>query len=349
MKPFLFACAAAGSTLLATAGHAQSADVTLRVVGQPVQNILYTQGETPFFAETLPALSDGRIAAELISAEQLGLSGGEVTRMLSNGAIEFGSGGLNQAVGDAPRFEGCDLPGLTGTLEEARAVCDAYRPVLEKTLEEDFGIKLLALAANPPQAIWCSDPVSGLDDIRGRKIRIFGQALTDFVNGIGATAVAIPYADVVPALQNGVIDCAITGTLTGNTSKWFEVAGYLYPMSLGWAVQYWGVNLDRWNALSEDQQELIEAAYADLEPVLWDLAARATAEGIACNSGEGPCELGIEADMTVVEISEADAETRTAVIRDSILPAFAGRCGADCVADWNDTVGKATGFELAAE
>lgn len=31
----------------------------------------------------------------------------------------------------------------------------------------------------------------------------------------------------MPALKKGVIDCAITGTMTGNTSRWFEVASHL--------------------------------------------------------------------------------------------------------------------------
>lgn len=323
------------------------ADITVKVVGQPVQNVLFTQGETPFFAD-LPNLTGGEITAELVSAEQLGISGGEVIRMLSSGAIEFGSGGLNQAVSDAPAFEGCDLPGLTATIDEARAACEAYRPVLEKTFQEKFGIKLLALGANPPQAIWCRDPLTSLADLQGRKVRIFGQALTDFVTGAGATAVNIPYADTVPALKNGVIDCAITGTLTGNTSKWFEVTSHLYPMSLGWAVQYWGVNEERWEALTPDQQQKLTAAYAELEPKLWDLARMATEQGIACNSGEDDCTLGVKGDMTVVQISEADAEARAEILREAVLPAFAKRCGDDCTAAWAETVGKTAGFKLSA-
>ncbi|ODN69082.1 TRAP transporter substrate-binding protein [Methylobrevis pamukkalensis] len=334
---------------LAVPAAADEPAVTLKVVGQPIQNILHTKGEVPFFGEILPELSGNTVKVDLVSADQLGVSGPEVIRMLSSGAISFASGGLTQAVRDEPKFEGCDLPGLTGSLDEARAACAAYRPVLDATLRDKFGIKLLALGANPPQAIWCSDPVSGLADLKGRKIRVYNQALTDFVAGAGATAVNIPYGDTVPALQNGVIDCAITGTLTGNTSKWFEVTSHLYPMSLGWAIQYWGANLEAWNALTPEQQAVVEEGYGKLEETLWALAAEATAEGINCNRGDGTCDLGVKGAMTIVEPSAADLKQRAQIMESSVLPAFASRCGSDCAAEWNDTVGKAVGFTLKAD
>ena len=120
----------------------------------PSRTSLHTQGEIPFFKNTIVEMSQGKIKAELVSQEQVGISGGEVMRLLSKGSIDFGSGGLTQAVSDSPKFEGCDLPGLTDTLDEARAACEAYRPVISSTLEKSFGVKLLALAYNPPQAIW---------------------------------------------------------------------------------------------------------------------------------------------------------------------------------------------------
>jgi hypothetical protein len=32
----------------------------------------------------------------------------------------------------------------------------------------------------------------------------------------------MPFAEVVPALQRGVVDCAVTGTLSGNTAGWLD-------------------------------------------------------------------------------------------------------------------------------
>lgn len=341
--------ATAATCAMATAASAQAPQITLKVVGQPIQNVLHKEGELPFFNQTLPQLSQGRIKADIVSADQLGISGPEVLRLLSKGVIAFGSGGLTQAVGDSAKFEGCDLPGLTETLDQARVACQAYRPVLAATLLEKFGVKLLALAANPPQAIWCAKPINSLADLKGKKVRVFNQALSDFVAGAGGTALNIPYGDVVPALNNGVIDCAISGTLTGNTSKWFEVTTHLYPMSLGWAIQYWGVNIKKWNALPKDVQATLEGAYRQLEERLWQITAKSTAEGIACNSGKGTCSLGIKANMTVVEVGPAEREKRLGIVRTAVLPAWTKRCGTECTAEWNKVMGPSLHLTLATK
>jgi TRAP-type C4-dicarboxylate transport system substrate-binding protein len=330
---------------LATPALAESPEITLQVVGQPIQNVLHTDGELPFFKETLPEKTGGRVAAEIISADQLAISGPEVIRMLSRGAIEFASGGLTQAAADSAKFEGCDLPGLTATLEDARAACATYRPVLEKELREKFGIKLLALGANPPQAIWCVKPITTLTDLEGRKVRVYNQALSDFVTGAGGTPVNIPYGDTVPALKTGVIDCAISGTLTGNTSKWFEVSKHIYPMSLGWAIQYWGANLNKWEQLPEDMRGDLEQAYAEFENGLWNIAARATAQGLDCNLGKDSCELGVKGDATVVPITDEDEALRTKILEERVLPAWAKRCGADCAAEWNAQLSDQVGLK----
>ncbi|WP_313138011.1 TRAP transporter substrate-binding protein [Paracoccus jeotgali] len=324
---------------------ADAAEVTLQVVGQPIQNVLHTKGELPFFNETLPEKTGGKVDAKIISADQLAISGPEVIRMLSRGAIEFGSGGLTQAAADSPKFEGCDLPGLTTSLEDARAACAAYRPVLEKELREKFGIKLLALGANPPQAIWCVKPITSLAELEGRKVRVYNQTLSDFVAGAGGTPVNIPYGDTVPALKTGVIDCAISGTLTGNTSKWFEVAQNIYPMSLGWAIQYWGANVKKWEQLPQDVQADLETAYAELEDKLWDIAAHATAQGIECNLGKDSCELGVKGSATVNPIAAEDEAKRKEILQESVLTAWAKRCGADCAAEWNNVMSDQVGLK----
>ena len=58
-----------------------------------------------------------------------------------------------------------------------------------------------------PQAL------TGLADLKGRKIRSFSPTLSDFLTAIGSTPVQIAFSEVVPALQRGTADCGVTGTL----------------------------------------------------------------------------------------------------------------------------------------
>jgi len=55
------------------------------------------------------------------------------------------------------------------------------------------------------------EKINGLNDLRGKKIRVFNPSMRDFLSGINATAVSLAFAEVVPALNNGVVDCAVTG------------------------------------------------------------------------------------------------------------------------------------------
>jgi TRAP-type C4-dicarboxylate transport system substrate-binding protein len=52
-------------------------------------------------------------------------------------------------------------------------------------------------------------------------------------------------------LQNGVVDCAVTGAGSGYSAGWWEVSTHLLPIPLGgWDSVVTAMNLDRWNSLS---------------------------------------------------------------------------------------------------
>ncbi|MFM8989778.1 MAG: transporter, partial [Alphaproteobacteria bacterium] len=64
-------------------------------------------------------------------------------------------------------------------------------------------------------------------------------------------------AEVVPALNHGVVDCGVTGWLSGCTAGWTEVAKSVYPMSLGWSINVMAVNLSTWKRLDARTQAFI--------------------------------------------------------------------------------------------
>jgi hypothetical protein len=50
--------------------------------------------------------------------------------------------------------------------------------------------------------------------------------------------------------------------------------------------------------------------------------------------------------MTLVPMTEADDALRAEAVKAAILPEFADRCGADCVATWNETIGQTLGMTI---
>src|SRR4030095_10352761 len=116
--------------------------------------------------------------------------------------------------------------------------------------------KLLAFGGNTPQVFWCKDVATGLAGFKGKKVRVFNNTMRDFLSGVGATAVSMAFAEVIPALSAGVVDCGVTGSLSGNTAGWAEVTKSIYPMSLGWSINVLAVNLDSWKRLDPKTQAL---------------------------------------------------------------------------------------------
>ena len=331
----------AGTT---TSALAQIQDLTITYVGQSSTEYGFTLLEKPFLKDLTEA-SGGKIKVDLQAYDLLGLKGPVILRLLQSGTLKWASSGLSVTAGDQPEFEGCDLAGAAMSLQKAYEVCDAYKPVLARVMEKVWNVKLLSIFYNPPQVIWCNTPIQRIADLAGKKIRVSNKTTTDFFEGVRAAGVTIPYADVVPSLQRGVADCAVTGSLNGNRAKWFEVTSHFYNLTVGWAPQYVAVNLDTWRSLNADTQKFLEKQFLELEKRSWnDVTALTVSEGVNCNVGKDPCTLGIKAKMVLVTPSSTDEEERLRILNATVLPRWAKRCGAECAKEWNATAGKAAGL-----
>jgi TRAP-type transport system periplasmic protein len=335
-----------GSLLAAPAGAAELPEMTVKAIGLNSKTIVSFGDEVPFWTETIPEASGGQITAEFAPIDLAGIKDPQIMRMTTLGVTDFGAGDISKMAGDDPVFEGCDLAGLALDIETARAACEAWAPVMGRVMEEKFNTRLMALGTNPPQVFWCRDELSGIDDLRGRKIRVFNKTMADFLNAVGGTTISMPFAEVVPALQRGVVDCAVTGTLSGNTAGWPEVSDYIYPLYMGWSINYQGVNLDAWKSWPAEVQAFFTEQFGTFEDKMWQTAANATADAENCNFGKEPCEMGKMADMNLVPISDADREKHKELMQDVVLVEWAKRCGKECAAEWNETVGQVVGLEI---
>jgi hypothetical protein len=156
------------------------------------------------------------------------------------------------------------------------------------------------------------------------------------------------FGEVVPALQNKVIDCGITGTLSGNSAKWHEVATHVYMLPLGWSQVMHGVNLKSWERLDPRVREFLRKEVTRLEDEIWKAADIETQQGFDCNAGKNSCKAGTKAELTLVPVSAGDKQLLRRVLTEKVLPQWAARCtDKDCVESWNRTVGKAIGLSVA--
>jgi TRAP-type C4-dicarboxylate transport system substrate-binding protein len=335
--------AAIGGTVSAQELDSQS----FKVVGTFGNLTNWTGIEQPFWDEELPAKSNGALTADAKPMTELGLKGFEIMRLLRLGVFDFAHA-LPIYVAEDPVIEGVDLAGVARDFDSARAIADAYKPTLDKAFGELYNAKLLNIYPFPTQAFYCREDIGSVEDLKGAKIRVQGASQGDFVEGLGATPVTITFAEVVPSLEKSVVDCGITGTMPAYLAKWYEVANTAFYLPVGYTITFTAVNLDTWNALSVETQAFMEQQMADFEARAWDIIIAENDLGLACGT-DGPCDKGEPGGMTLVEPSEKDLEARERILTEVVLPRWAERCGAECAANWNDTIGPIVGLSAEAK
>jgi len=263
---------------------------------------------------------------------------------MGQGVMEIGSTVIAYLAADDPANEMIDMAGLLPDLASARKVTDAVRPVYEKLYREKFGVELLGFGTYPAQVLYCNGEIKGLADIKGKKVRAAGRSQSELIAALGGTPVTLAFGEVVPALQNKTVDCGITGTLSGNLAKWNEVTTHLLVLPLSWGQIGYAVNAKTWKGFDPKLRAFLEGEIKTMEKAVWDAAGNFTQQGYECNAGTDACKLGTKGKMKLVQPSAADRELLRKVLTETMVPKWAERCSAACVADFNATVGKVVGI-----
>jgi len=322
---------------------------TISAVTQPVPtNPQFTLVDIPLLREGLPKGSNGQITVQLSSHSERNLGGAEIVRLVRSSQVDIGAGTLSTLSGDVPLLDGVDLSGLSPDIGMAKKIAEAMLPVVNKDLER-FNTRLVVLYPFPAQVLFCRQPFTTLSDLKGRKIRTFGNSLVDLVQTIGAQPVSIGFPEVYSALERGVVDCAVTGTGSGAAARWPEVSSHISDLPLSWAVAGYMVNLSWWNKLDVGTKTLLEKTFAQMTEELWKLGDAATRDGIDCNIGnKDACKIhSLSAKpMTEVKAAEADKALVRQIMQSTVLPGFVKRCGARCGEVYNQVIAPISKVEF---
>jgi TRAP-type C4-dicarboxylate transport system substrate-binding protein len=215
---------------------------------------------------------------------------------------------------------------------------------MQKVLKEKHNATILATFTWPEQNFYCRGDIKSVADLKGKKIRVQGTSQADLVKALGASAVTIAFGEVVPALEKGVVDCGITGTMPAYKAKWTEVTNTLFRLPVGFTSAFWAVNNNSWAKLPPATQELLKKEFKRLEDKSWATVEAESEEGVACTTGTGTCTQGPPGKLKLVKPSEEDLKARDKALNTEVLAAWAKRCGADCAAKWTETIGKKYGL-----
>ena len=345
MTTFRNIAAAIGVCTAITFAAAAEADspVSIKGVGTWGNLTNYQKHEGPFWNGQIAKTTSGKIVGDMKPLTELGLKGFEIMRLLKLGVFDYAYGLPGYVAAENAIFEGADLSSLTQDIGTQRKVADAYFPTLEKAFAEIYNAKLLQLYPFPSQMLWCKGDVNSIADLKGKKVRVYATTLGDFVEGVGGTSVTVPFAEVIPALEKGVVDCGITGTMSAYKAKWYQVADHAFTLRVGWGLAFGAMNMNKWKSLGAERQKQLKAELDKLTDAMWKETEAEDDVAVACLTG-GKCDIGESASMKLVKPTAADLKQRDKVAADVILARWASRCGDECAANWNKTVGPIVGL-----
>jgi len=266
--------------------------------------------------------------------------------LLQLGVVPFGTALMSSLSAQYLQYTAPDLAGLNPDVASLKTSVAAFRPYLEKTLRERHGIEVLAIYTYPAQVVFCKKPLHALGDLAGRRVRVSSVGQADFVGALGAVPVSTAFADMVVSLNNGNVECAITGSMSGNTVGLQAMTSHLYTMPVNWGLAIFGANRAAWEALPADLRTLLRQELPRLEASIWAESERETADGFACNSGASSCMLGRKGNMVLVPVSVQDEHRRLEIFTSAVLPRWLKRCGARCSEMWSQTIGRARNIAL---
>ncbi len=349
MKKLLAASVLAGAMMLSGAAAAQSLDKKeFNVVG--TWNFLtnWQQLEKPFFTEVLPKESNGALKGNIKSITELNLKGTELMRLLKQGVFDMAFALPIYVEDGGAVIEALDIAGVARDYKMAKDIVDTWLPEMQKVMKDKHNAVILGTHTWPEQDFYCRGDVKSVEDLKGKKIRVQGTSQADIVSAFGASGVTIAFGEVVPALEKGVVDCGITGTMPAYKAKWPEVTNSLFRMPVGFTAGMLVANLSMWNKLSPATQDFLKKQIKELEERSWKSTMAETEDGVFCTTGTGACPAGPPGKLKLNRPGEADFKARDKALNEVVLKSWAKRCGEACAAKWTELIGKKYGLVAKA-
>jgi TRAP-type C4-dicarboxylate transport system substrate-binding protein len=308
----------------------------------------FTKLEEPFWRSEIAEITGGRVLATVHPFDRSGFPGSDMLDLMQTGVVGFGTALLALAAGDDPELNGIDQPGLSPDFRTLRRVTALYRPHVQTILRERYNIELLGIYTYPQQVLFCARPLASLKDLQSLRVRTSSVSQSEMMLALGAIPVKMAFAEVVGGVRRGVVDCAITGTLSGNEIGLIDVATHLHPLAINSGMSIFGVNRDLWQSLPPDLQETLRQAVAKLENRIWDAAERETANGLACNIGAQTCIGARKGAMALVPVTPRESEDFRRLFVEIVFPSWLKRCGEPCREAWNKHLGPEMGMMVEA-
>lgn len=264
MRTFHVLVAAVGLALC-TALPAAAADFTMKIGFATMNDIQHQWGT--WMKEGVEERSKGRIEVKLFPRNQLGTIASQIegTQL---GTVEAFTSPADFFAGVDPRFGVFSIPMLFKDMTHAEKVL--LDPAMNKEilgLGADKNIQIVSIYTFAFAHYLAKQPISRIDDFKGKKLRVNATAAERAkMRVFGATAVPMDLAEVIPGLQQGVIDGTQSATAVFVNLKFNEISRTLTELNDTMVISVGAVSRAWLNKLPADLRQIVVEEGAKIQP-----------------------------------------------------------------------------------
>ena len=220
------------------------------------------------FAERLAKNSGGRIDITNHFGGSLGYKSKDHWAAVEDSAVPIASTYTGVFTGFDPIFLLNNMPFMATNPTQSKALIDAARPYYAEAFAKGNQILLLTEPWSPV-GIWSKRPINSANDMKGLKIRTYDKNGTITLQNIGAAAIQMSWADVVPALSTNTIEAVLTSEEGGLSAKFQEFLDHFHYVNFTMGSNMVHMNKDVFDALPEDLQKIVLETAKEVEDELW--------------------------------------------------------------------------------
>jgi TRAP-type transport system periplasmic protein len=213
------------------------------------------------FAKRVAELTKGKVEVQIYPSSQLGAER-EMVEALQIGTIEMCASTSAVAARFVKEIEIFNLPFLFKDFQHLYKVLDSpFGEELNQAAQKK-GLRVVGWWVGGSRSIYARKPISDLASMKGLKIRTLESPLVIATwKALGLIPTPIPFNEVYPALQQGVVDAGEGNVISYESMKFDEVAPYVSHIKYLITVQLLLISENYFKSLSSDtQQALIQAA-----------------------------------------------------------------------------------------
>ncbi|WP_241422723.1 TRAP transporter substrate-binding protein [Candidatus Contubernalis alkaliaceticus] len=264
----------------------------------PANDFQVAEGHQAWMDE-IEKRTDGRVKFVMQSGEVL-LSASEIYGGVADGVADLGTTCPAYTPGLFPVTEAFELPGLLNpnALAASVTVHEGYKALKEEGLMDEYDdVKVLMFWATGPGDVMTTRPVHNLEDMSGMEMRVVGGTVPT-MEALGVEPVSLPMSESYLALDSGIVEGILgpNDTLVG--FRLAEVLTHITKTPFLYNIVFMKVmNLNTWNSLPSDIQEIIEEVSEEFVINYGKLRADYTNEGL---------QSGIDQGIEVIELDAAE-------------------------------------------